>query len=85
MVQVVFEDAESQQNVWFSGPVALVTFGSEQYVWINDGRNSHADPDHFPVAITLAADRQTSFTLPPASITVLRGKLSEGKAAGQKK
>jgi hypothetical protein len=75
-VRVQFEDSKSKQNVSFSGPVAFVTFGSEQYVWINDGQNSHADPDHPPIATTLAASPQTAFTLPKASITVLRGKVA---------
>lgn len=45
------------------------------HVWINDGPNSHADPDHLPVATSLAATSQMIFTLPKASITVLRGKV----------
>ena len=84
-VRVVFEDTQSKQTASFSGPVTLVTFGSEQYVWINDGRNSHADPDHPPVATVLNADSQTTFTLPRASITVLRGKVPAWKAKGQPK
>lgn len=75
-VRVVFEDSKGKQNSSFSGPVTLVTFGSEQYVWINDGVNSHADPDNPPLATTLAADAGTTFTLPKASITVIRGKLA---------
>src|SRR5580658_4921142 len=73
-VKVQFEDSVSKHNQSFSGPVTLVTFGSEQYVWINDGPNSHADPDQPPIATTLAAGPATVFTLPKASITVLRGK-----------
>jgi hypothetical protein len=73
-VRIQFEDSVSKQNESFSGSVTLVTFGSEQYVWINDGPNSHADPDHPPIATTLAAGPPTAFTLPKASITVLRGK-----------
>jgi sugar phosphate permease len=76
-VRVQFEDSQRKQKSTFSGPVAFVTFGSEQYVWINDGPNSHADPDHPPIATTLAAGPETTFTLPKASITVLRGKLAE--------
>jgi len=57
--------------------VHFVTFGSEQYQWINDGLNSHADPDHAPVGSTIEANSETVFTLPKASITVLRGKLKE--------
>jgi len=74
-VQVKFEDGRKKQEEYFSGPVTFVTFGSEQYVWINDGPNSHPDPDRPPVASTVEAGSQTTFTLPKASITVLRGKV----------
>ncbi|HZR57004.1 MAG TPA: discoidin domain-containing protein [Terriglobales bacterium] len=73
-IQVVFNDSK-KQNKYFSGPVRLATFGSEQYVWINDGQNSHADPDGPPVATVLPGGSQASFTLPKASVTVLRGKV----------
>lgn len=73
-VRVVFDNAG--KKVSFSGPVRDVTFGSEQYVWINDGLNSHADPDHAPVGTTLRGSPQTVFVLPKASITVLRGKVN---------
>jgi len=72
-VKVVFEDAKTKRKASFSGPVTLVTFGSEQYVWINDGQNSHADPDGPPVATTVPPSRERTYTLPKASITVLRG------------
>jgi hypothetical protein len=72
-VKVIFEDAKSKRKASFSGPVTLVTFGSEQYVWINDGQNSHADPDGPPVATIVSATRERTFTLPKASVTVLRG------------
>ena len=75
-VRVQFEDSKSRQSASFSGPVTFVTFGSEQYVWINDGPDSHADPDHPPIATTVAGSPQTAFTLPKASITVLRGKVA---------
>jgi hypothetical protein len=75
-VRVQFEDSRNKQNASFPGPVDFVTFGSEQYVWINDGLNSHPDPDHPPVGTTIAASSQTIFTLPKASITVLRGKVA---------
>jgi hypothetical protein len=75
-IRVVFEDAKKKRKVSFTGPVTLVTFGSEQYVWINDGPNSHADPDNPPAATTITPSSQTAFTLPKASVTVLRGKVS---------
>ena len=74
-VRVVFTDARSKRELSFAGPVTFVTFGSEQYVWINDGLNSHADPDGPPVATSITATPETVFTLPKASITVLRGKV----------
>lgn len=73
-VRVVFDDSKNK-NASFAGAVTVVTFGSEQYVWINDGLNSHADPDGRPVATTVVANSGTAFTLPKASITVLRGKV----------
>jgi hypothetical protein len=75
-VRVVFEDSTSKRNTTFSGPVTSVSFGSEQYVWINDGPNSHPDPDHPPVATVLQGPPST-FTLPKASITVLRGRVKD--------
>src|SRR6202022_1797604 len=72
-VRVVFEDSKSEQNVVFSGPVTFVTFGSEQYVWINDGPNSHADPDRPPVATIVAASPPPARSLPKARRTLRRG------------
>jgi hypothetical protein len=74
-VRVTFDDSKNK-NASFTGRVTLVTFGTEQYVWINDGLNSHADPDNPPVASIVSANPGTTFTLPKASITVLRGKVS---------
>ncbi len=78
-VRVQFDNSRTKQGVSFSGPVTLVTFGSEQYVWIDDGPNSHPDPDHQPVATMLTAAPQATFILPKASITVLRGKVAAFK------
>jgi hypothetical protein len=59
----------------FSGVVTLISFGSEQYVWHSEGPNSHADPEKAPVSSTVSSNAGTTFTLPRASITVLRGKI----------
>src|SRR5690242_6264962 len=75
-VRVMFEDSRKKRNAFFVGPVTQVSFGSEQYVWINDGLSSHADPDNAPLGTSTAANSQTTFTLPKASITVLRGKVT---------
>ncbi len=73
-VRVGFSDNGNTSS--FSGPVTFVTFGSEQYVWINDGPNSHPDPDNPPVATTMDSSSDTVFTLPKASVSVLRGKVA---------
>src|SRR5436309_7092028 len=75
-VRVLFEDSQRKRQTSFAGPVTLVSFGSEQYVWINDGPNSRPDPDHPPVATRLEGPPST-FTLPKASITVLRGRIGQ--------
>jgi hypothetical protein len=72
-VRVVFDDSKNKRAASFSGPVTLATFGSEQYVWKNDGENSHADPDGPRLATSVPDSRERTFVLPKASITVLRG------------
>ena len=72
-IRVVF--GAGREDASFDGDVTIATFGSEQYVWINDGPNSHADPDGPIVARTVSANPQSTFTLPKASVTVLRGKV----------
>jgi len=71
-IRLAFEDS-NQRKGFFSGPVAVTTFGREQYEWKNDGPNSHADPDGPMVGFHVNANASTIFTLPTASITVLRG------------
>jgi hypothetical protein len=79
-VRVVFDNG---RDLGFDGLVKMVTFGSEQYEWINDGPNSHADPDGPPVGTSIQANAETVFTLPKASITVLRGAVPGlGQAGG---
>jgi hypothetical protein len=58
-----------------AGQVTQVTFGAEQYVWHPEGPKSHADPDGPPVTTTVNAKSGKAFTLPKASVTVLRGKV----------
>ncbi len=78
-VDVTFDVGEGKKEVHFSGPVTMVTFGSEQYVWHSGGPNSEANPDSPPVTSTVEDGEEASFTLPKASITILRGKV-EGVA-----
>jgi len=72
-VEVQFEmDGGNKQT--FTGPVEMITFGSDQYAWHSDGINSRAQPENPPVNRKLAGSPAASFTLPQASVTVLRGR-----------
>jgi len=72
-VRVEFDDSGARRH--FNGPVTMVTFGSEQYVWRADGAKSHADPDGPPAARVIEGRAQAVFALPKASVTVLRGRI----------
>jgi hypothetical protein len=75
-VRIIFDALGANRHGYFSGPVNMITFGSEQYVWHSEGPNSHADPDNPPVTTSVLASTETLFTLPKASVTVLRGKVA---------
>jgi hypothetical protein len=68
-------NSANQHTASFSGSVTQVSFGSEQYVWKDAEPNSYADPDGPPVGGRVAGGPQATFTLPKASVTVLRGRL----------
>jgi hypothetical protein len=72
-IEFAATDAKSPQH--FTGSVAMTTFGAEQYVWHPDGAKSHAHPDGPSATSRLTAKPDGKFTLPKASVTVLRGKL----------
>jgi hypothetical protein len=74
LVRISFEGGGGTGH--FSGPVRMVTFGSEQYVWHGEDATAHADPSLPPVVSSIDASTQTVFTLPKASVTVLRGEVS---------
>ncbi len=74
-VRVAFDDLDAKAARGFSGPVAMITYGKAQYQWHSGGANGYAQPNDPPRATSVEADASTVFTLPAASITVLRGKL----------
>jgi hypothetical protein len=78
-VKVDFADANDKSTEHFTGPVTMVTFGAEQYVWHSEGPRSHADPDGPPATKSLNMKGRESFSLPKASVTVLRGKIDQEK------
>ncbi len=81
-VRINFHDGNDGRNAFFSGPVAMTTFGQEQYHWHSNGAEGHPDPDGPPLSRTLAGGADALFNLPRASITILRGKV-EGLPSGR--
>jgi len=76
-VRIAFHDAKANVDRHFAGNVNAVTFGSAQYQWRpNVEPNGKADPDGPPVRSTIMAGADTTFELPKASLTVLRGTLA---------
>ncbi len=76
-VSVVFADAEAKRTRHFTGPVDRITFGSAEYQWPSGAKTSHADPDGPPTKTTLNGGADQMYSLPKASIIVLRGRIAE--------
>jgi hypothetical protein len=74
-VKLAFHDGESDSGRYFAGPLTMITFGKAQYQWHPAGKNGYADPDGPAVTSTVIGSRDAVYTLPPASINVLRGKV----------
>ena len=74
-VKILFHNAETKKDATFFGTVAMISFGKAQYVWHPGRKNGYADPDGPPAASTISAGENTLYTLPAASLTVLRGHL----------
>jgi hypothetical protein len=80
-VNIQFDDGSGGGAKVFTGSVNRITFGSEQYQWHPGGQyGGKADPDGPAAKSTISgAGAATEYTLPKASVTVLRGNISEGK------
>jgi hypothetical protein len=71
--KISFDDATQTGAGSFSGSVTVKTFGKAQYQWHPSHTGGLADPDGPIVSSTINAGASTSYELPAASITVLRG------------
>ena len=83
-VQIGFGDGATGSEKGFSGAVDVITFGSEQYQWHPTTTGGSADPDGPAARSRMMAAANTTFTLPKASITVLRGNIASGGVAAAK-
>jgi hypothetical protein len=52
----------------------MITFGKARYLWHPDRKKGHADPNSLPVKVTLTGGENVMYTLPAASLTIVRGK-----------
>lgn len=73
-VRINFHNEDTKADYGFAGPVEMITFGGEQYTWHSALRDGYADPDGPAAKFTLPSGTKL-YTLPRASMTVLRGKL----------
>ena len=80
----MFHDAPSNSDSSFVGGATMITFGKAQYEWHPARKNGYADPDGPPIAFTVTAGPDAVYTLPPASISVLRGRVESRSAARAK-
>jgi hypothetical protein len=76
-VKVVFADGETKHARHFNGPVDRITFGPAEYKWLGEGNGGHAEPDGPATKTTLNGGADVTYTLPKASIIVLRGEIGE--------
>lgn len=72
-VQVNFQNGTATQHL--QGPVTQVNFGLQQYVWHPDNAQGFPWPDGPLVSSVVMGTSGTEYTLPAASITVLRGNI----------
>ena len=74
-VRITFHDSAANSDRFFAGPVTMITFGKAQYQWHPARKQGYADPAGPAVTSTLNGGEGAQYGLPPASITVLRGKI----------
>lgn len=67
----------SERERFFKGPVDIYQYSAQQYKWRAKGEHGHAVRNLPPAHFVQKADENTTFTLPPYSITILRGRLSQ--------
>jgi hypothetical protein len=78
-VGIAFDDEEKKNSASFTGAVSVTTFGKAQYQWRANVKGGTADPDGPALKSTVNAGAGTKFTLPAASVTVIRGSVAAAK------
>jgi F5/8 type C domain len=78
-VSVSFDDPLRHRSGRFTGAVVATVFGKAEYQWHPNADGGTANPDGPPATSLIEAGPHTRFLLPPASITVLRGRIAMPK------
>lgn len=74
-VRIAFQGNDDRETASLIGPITEIQYSSRQYVWHTKGKGGYAQPNLPPAQIVHSiAEAKRAFTLPPYSITVLRGK-----------
>jgi hypothetical protein len=74
-IRLSFHDESTKTDRLFAGPVDMITFGSAQYRWNPEPDGGRANPDGPAARSQIMAGPATTYTLPKASVTVLRGEI----------
>lgn len=74
-IRVVFHGDDNRPDTYFTGNVTEITFGRRQYQWHPARKKGYADPDGRAARSTTKGQASSRYLLPPASITILRGRL----------
>jgi F5/8 type C domain len=82
-VGISFDDITKGTSAFFAGPVSVTTFGKDQYQWHPNLNGGTADPDGPAAKSTIKGEPGTKFTLPAASVTVIRGTVSTTETASR--
>ena len=75
-MHIEFDDGNASGKRFFNGPVSVTTFGSAQYQWHPTNQGGFPDPDGPARKTTVAANADSVYELPKASMTVLRGAIA---------
>jgi len=78
-IRLVFHNTDNHRDTFFTGPVAMITFGKAQYQWHAARKKGYADPDGPAATAQITGGENAVYNLPAASVTVLRGKLQAAK------
>jgi hypothetical protein len=80
-VRILFNDAGAKAERTLAGQVTMITFGKTQYHWHPNRKQGYADPDGPAATSIVQATPDAVYSLPPASVTVIRGNLTPSPAS----